>query len=1040
MKKIILALCIILLLILPSFLMIGCKKDEEEEPVAEDLDAYGFQRPVGWSSDILLLNSAPNMAELIGTGGDSGLLSDLAQTKNGVGLKSGETAYFVYLFYARMNEPAQIDVTDFQFKLVSDGKVTYGTDCVTVGNPRTYTKGAGVNLDMTKSKGDRMDLGLTETRTESGSWVQQGAIVVPFTVKSAGMLYIDFCLNYDPSVTDDTVPYEKHLCAEIGDLPAANCMVNVHSFSVGYLPKDAYENATYTDEDVTTVLSFDGGSTTYMVVDFVYSAAGENDGVAQLNMLVGMPGRGKLDVTVDAAPTGKVTELKTAEGISISASFNVPPTAGEQRTVRVFLRLLALGNGTTDLDLFLCGTEGVRVSGGTYLTESVQTQSNSLLNYQINSDGMSYSVTGITDKTVTSVEIPAAREDGVPVTAIGASAFNKCENLQNITIPSDIVSIGASAFNGCNKLSYYVFENGKYLGNRTNPCVALMGVSDKTATTFTVAQQTRIIYVGAFSGCTALTGVTLPDSIVQIGNQAFLGCTGLLEIVIPAGIKTIASETFSGCTALERVTMPEGVVSIGANAFNGCVALVNVSLPSTVEEISTSAFSGCEQIAYTVYENGRYLGGAQNPYLLFDGAVDTSVATFNIHANTRFIWDSALLGCGALTSIVIPEDVRMIGEGAFAGCAGLTSVTIPEKVTTIGENAFYECAALTSVTIPPSVGLIGVNAFYGCTALTGVYISDVAPWCKADLFKNGLGNAPYSNPLFYAKKLYLNGNLVTDLVIPDGVTVIGRNAFYGCESIKSVSFPQGLTTIGYKSFVNCIGIENLVIPEGVVKFSTSFAGCTSLKSVTLPSTLTDCYGDSYVSWGDSGTLANFTGCKNLTEVHISDLAAWCQIDFGWISTSNPLFYADSLYLNGELVTEVVVPAGVTEIGTMAFHGYSALTSVTLPSDVVTIGDGAFGACKNLKNVTISSGIQTIGESAFRDCKALTQIAIPYSVTKIEAMAFSGCSALGSAEFERTSGWTYGATGAAAKTIHFTSASEAADYLKEEYSGKVWYNS
>jgi hypothetical protein len=136
----------------------------------------------------------------------------------------------------------------------------------------------------------------------------------------------------------------------------------------------------------------------------------------------------------------------------------------------------------------------------------------------------------------------------------------------------------------------------------------------------------------------------------------------------------------------------------------------------------------------------------------------------------------------------------------------------------------------------------------------------------------------------------------------------------------------------------------------------------------------------------------FEGCSRLTSVHITDLAAWCKISFGnWYA--NPLFYANNLYLNGELVKDLVVPNSVTSIGDYAFGGCPYLTSVTIPNSVTSIGKQAFGGCPKLSSVTIPNSVTSIGDFAFEGCTSLTSITIPNSVTSIGDVAFSRCISL-----------------------------------------------
>ena len=367
---------------------------------------------------------------------------------------------------------------------------------------------------------------------------------------------------------------------------------------------------------------------------------------------------------------------------------------------------------------------------------------------------------------------------------------------------------------------------------------------------------------------------------------------------------------------------------------------------------------------------------------------------------------------GDLTYTVSGNTIEITGCNKSAA-----DVVIPPKikgrtVTSIGEYAFSDCRVLTSITIPDSVTSIGDDAFGSCENLERVDITDLAAWCKIS-FKDR-----WSNPLFYAHNLYLNGELVENLVIPDGVESIGNYAFVCCNNLAKVTIPNSVTIMGKGAFDNCENIysvnitdlaawrnisfenssanplyyarnlylngelvENLVIPDSVTNIGNyAFYGCESLKSIMIPDSVTSI-----------GTAA-FWGCNNLNRVDITDIAAWYKIDF-IDYFSNPLFYAHNLYLNGELVENLVIPDGITCIGDYAFLGCSGLTSVTIPDSVTSIGDYVFGDCRNLTSVIIPDSVTSIGESAFEDCNSLMNVTIPDSVTSIGAGAFSGCSDL-----------------------------------------------
>ena len=240
------------------------------------------------------------------------------------------------------------------------------------------------------------------------------------------------------------------------------------------------------------------------------------------------------------------------------------------------------------------------------------------------------------------------------------------------------------------------------------------------------------------------------------------------------------------------------------------------------------------------------------------------------------------------------------------------------SVTSIHSEAFSFCSALTSVSIPSSMTWIKYSAFIFCRNLTSVYISDIAAWCSID-FTNYA-----SNPLAYGAELYLNGQVIKDLTIPDNVTKIGAYAFSGCSSLTSVTIPGGVTSIEGWTFSDCISLTSVSIPSSVTSIGGSaFLGCSSLTSVTIPSG---------VKTIETGTFRNCTS-----------------------------------------LTSVTIPSSVKTIGTDAFLNCSSLTSVTIPGSVTLIEGYAFCLCTSLTSVTIGSSVRYIYYKAFASCPELTDV-------------------------------------------------------------------
>lgn len=332
--------------------------------------------------------------------------------------------------------------------------------------------------------------------------------------------------------------------------------------------------------------------------------------------------------------------------------------------------------------------------------------------------------------------------------------------------------------------------------------------------------------------------------------------------------------------------------------------------------------------------------------------------------NTLFIADKAFYSCKTLKSVVVPQRVTTIGEDAFAFTESLQSITIPDGVTSIGSRAFRYCTSLKSIHFPHSVTSIGEAAFENSTSLERITLPDGITTIEPNMF-------------------YKCTSLLS-VTLPDKVTSIGNYAFYNCTSLKSIYIPESVTLIEESAFAFCSKLASVTIPEGITSiYERVFLSCTSLASVNIPSGVTsiDCYA--------------FYQCSSLKSVHITDLAAWCRINFGCEKGSNPLSNGAKLYLNNMLLTELVIPEGITEVKKMAFYGCTSITRATIDADVTSIGESAFSHCSSLSSVIIGDNVTSIGGYTFSYCTSLVSADIGDGVQSVSGWSFYNCSSLSS---------------------------------------------
>ena len=584
-------------------------------------------------------------------------------------------------------------------------------------------------------------------------------------------------------------------------------------------------------------------------------------------------------------------------------------------------------------------------------------------------------------KNVKTVNLPEG------LTTIGRRAFDGCSYITQITIPSTVESMGWYAFSSCTRIKSVVW-NAVNCSNSLSQWSPFKDAAD-VLTSFTIGEGVQYISEYLCYDLINVKSVSIPNSVISIGELAFYANSKFLNLLIlPSGVTSIGSRAFGGVVNVvyngtasgspwgattvlsgylendflyadnqklslkkylgssKYVTIPDGVISIEKGAFEAS-DVISVAMPEGVVSIGESAFSRCTNL-YSINipstvtyigENAFYycislpnVGGLRyaDTYL---ASVDDTVSSCSIKEGTRWIGTSAFEGNQNLKSVEIPSSVTNIGVSAFGGCVGFHSLTIPNTVVQINYSAFYDVA----------------NVIYNG-------VSTGAPWGAKGL------NAYWDEYLLYDSP--------------------SRDTLLVClpEASGDIDLPRSIKAIRDEAFSNCSLITSVVIPEGVEQIGmNTFNGCTAMTSITIPSSMKK------IMYGA------FFGCLAINQINISDLAAWCNINFesSIVTGSSPV----NLYINGSLATDITIPNGITYFSDNAFCGITSIKSVSFSNDLSFISSCAFANCTSLESVNLPNSLLSIGANSFMGCSKLDSIVIPESVMSIGSQAFAGCSSL-----------------------------------------------
>lgn len=591
------------------------------------------------------------------------------------------------------------------------------------------------------------------------------------------------------------------------------------------------------------------------------------------------------------------------------------------------------------------------------------------------------------------------------VTEIQSNAFRNCVSLASVSFSDNLLTIGSGAFSGCTSIATAdIPASVTYLGSS-----AFQGCTALETVTFHEGSLERI-QQSCFEGCTSLKAPVFPPSLIQIDNMAFKNCTSLGELTLPEAGKIysnafegayitrinwpsrpftyfagtvfksvtgltrvdipdvfpnhmIPNYTFSACPDLVTANILEGTTTLGGYTFQDCGALATISLPESLDEIQGYAFQRC-----------------------------TSLTGVDLPSSMTLIRQDAFTGCSSLGDITIPADVKL-ESGAFRGST-LTSVTWPEKpvgtienqpfgtqnqvksmyfpswMTRIPDNICGSWRGLESVTIHDGVTSVGMNAFSNCTALASIDLGNTLEVIEEQgLINCGMSEIRLPDSLREIRgNAFMACNSLQSVEFPEGLEVLASNAFRQCKILVTAKFTGGPVEIGEMAFYECPVLESVYLPSQLINIGKqSFFNCSKLKNLCEPSG-TD-FPSSLKKIGDNA----FQGCTSLDKIalppdaHIGSGAFWNANLSEIIFPETACTFGDNVFFYNSKITEITLPAWMTEIPAGLCSSWTKLEKVTLQGNVTAIGDRAFLNNYLLTGFPWPETLVRIGNSAFTGC-------------------------------------------------------------------------
>ncbi|WP_416993318.1 leucine-rich repeat domain-containing protein [Alistipes communis] len=520
------------------------------------------------------------------------------------------------------------------------------------------------------------------------------------------------------------------------------------------------------------------------------------------------------------------------------------------------------------------------------------------------------------------------------VAAVGPSTFEGCSALAEVTLPSSVASIADKAFSGCAALSEIALGNVKSIGDEAFAASGLTEVS--------------------------LGGTTL-------GAKAFRDCPALAAVEL-GSIGTVPAESFKGCTSLTSLTVPASVTAVDAGAFEGCSKLADLSLGSGVTTVGDRAFADCGLTALVLPDNVTELGSE-----VFAG--NPTLASVKFGAGITAVSDGAFAGNDVIERLTIPKTVESIGAGAFAGWSKLNTLTVSgDALASIGSKAFENAVLLADIYCEPTTApTVAADSFAGA----GASVQGARTVHVPSVDAYSAWTAACSGYTFAA---------LGDDYLSEGV-------YYRVSAGDkwSAELPASFSTL----FVKTAGDNTAMSASQLSAVAAAVKGLSAAATVDLSEAVYESATFPAV-FRDNKNLSDIVLPKNITAVakHVFSGSGLIRAH-----VSAAVTYDVNTYASCASLASVTFDEYVPKITDAMFQG-CPLTQVVLPAEVTTIGSNAFNGCKSLAKVSFGTKLKTIGSAAFSGCSALTALIFPDATESIGQNAFADCYNLRSVSFGR----------------------------------------